>query len=201
MKTMIEPTIKVENKNRVIEAIIPAACLKDIQIKYELSSDLLIKILDKYFSQFELEAIEEFVAREIDADVMNEAIDTSTNTLLDKVPANEIKNMVKDAGVELSGKESDDELKGMVKALATEAPISPDSIGGYEVIMHLKATKPTDHFADHDHIDATADTIVKLIDDCQEGDLDGLVVDNIRLMGVPKSLFEVKAVKLSKFLR
>lgn len=120
MKTKIEPTIPVKEE-RLVEADIAPVTLQDLREKYGISTELLMKLLNRYFSAEDLLEIEQYVCRELDIDIpVTEAIDTSADALLDKVPSSEIKNMVKSAGVPLKGNETNAELKGMVKALSTK---------------------------------------------------------------------------------
>ena len=51
---------------------------------------------------------------------VTEDIDMSPDNLLNKVNDNDLKNLVKSAGVKLSGSENKDELVGMAKVLATQ---------------------------------------------------------------------------------
>lgn len=110
----IEPTFTIKTEN--YEST-DRRTLRDIMIEFEISAETLVDTLDNYFSADDIEDIREFVAKEFDIDIIEEALDPES--LLDKVPDAEVKKMVKDAGVSLSGRESREELTGMVKALAS----------------------------------------------------------------------------------
>ena len=110
----IEPTFTAKAENYGSNS---RRTLRDIMIEFEISAETLVDTLDNYFSVDDIEDIREYVAKEFDINIIEEALDPES--LLDKIPDAEVKKMVKDAGVSLSGKESRDELTGMVKALAS----------------------------------------------------------------------------------
>lgn len=198
----IEPSIPKTNdtsntKDIIIEANIPAASLNDLKGKYNISAERLVDLLDYYFSPFDLEAIEEYVANQVNENILEEDLDVSPSTLLDKVSDNDLKDMAKDAGVKLSGKESKDEIKGMVKVLAgateakkstNEAGFSAEYIGGYKADIYVKLAEKVD-------IDAYSNEIRDILSQ----NLSKGVVEEVLISELPKNLFESK--KLSKFAR
>ena len=201
MKNIIEPTIVNESKLRIVEATIPAAALSDILVKYDISQKLLLDLLDRYFSSEELKEIEEYIVKQLDLDVLEEAIDTSTDTLINKLPSNELKNMVKSAGVKLTGSESDSELKGMVKVLSKdeslvrEGKTDADFIGGYQADVYIKLYKDVD-----------VDELASEIESCLANNsgteiLSQGEIKQVMITTLPKSLFESKRTKLSKFVK
>lgn len=202
MNTIIEPTItRTDIEHRVIESCIPAASLQDICNKYEISNQFLVVLLNNYFSASELSNIEEYICRQIDVDmdVIEESIDLSPDAMLDKMNPRELKGMVKDAGMDLSGKESKEELTGMVKVLAkkeskeleVEGGFDAEYIGGYRADVYIKLAEKVD-------VDELADEIKKSL---STGGplLDKAEVKNVSISQLPKNLFENK--KLSKFIR
>lgn len=204
---MIEPTITTENLHRTVEANIPVATLPDILNKYNISESTLIKLLTFYFSSYQLKEIDEYICRELDADVLYEGIDTDPDTLINKLPSNELKSMVKSAGVTLKGNESKEELTGMVKALSkdeacnsdedkevkTEGGLLPEYIGGYKADVYLKLPEDVD-------VDTLASEIEESLKQASpDSCLKKASVENISITQLHKGLFETK--KRSKFAK
>ncbi len=121
-ETKIKPTMKKKEVCKVKTESIERITFEDMMAKMSISAKTLVSILDNYFSADELNDIFEYVKDECgyDEEILTEnGIDLDTDTLLSKVDDNELKTLVKDAGVNLKGSESKDELVGMAKVLAS----------------------------------------------------------------------------------
>lgn len=93
--------------------------LQDILEYTGISEETLIEVIDKYLPTSTIQDIYNTVLDDFDIDVIDEGLDMSPDSLIDKISDSDLKNMVKSSGVKLKGNESGDELKGMVKALAS----------------------------------------------------------------------------------
>lgn len=102
---------------KLTEARESASCLSDIIDDLEISTDLMVSILDNYFSVVEVGDIEKYVKRELGIDDLTE--DINTDKLISEISDNELRSIIKSNGVNLSGSENKDELTGMVKALVS----------------------------------------------------------------------------------
>ena len=126
-----EPSISVEITPTIQEAVKPqvkyvvteatttrVTSLKEVLNVLDISAQTLVNTLDKYFSDNDLATILAYTAKELDVDIEPVTEELNPEKLLDKVPDNELRDIVKSSGVNLKGDESKEELTGMVKALA-----------------------------------------------------------------------------------
>lgn len=126
MKYTFEPTIKNETKIKptMKKAVVKESTtsegktFEDIAESLNISLATVVSMLDNYFSRDEMDEIEAYIRSEC-GDEVTEDIDMSPDNLLSKVNDNDLKNLVKSAGVKLSGSENKDQLVGMAKALAS----------------------------------------------------------------------------------
>ena len=95
--------------------------LSDILFDNNISADLLVSILDNYFSDTEVRELSKYVMEELGIESDEELTeDLDADKLLSEISDNELKSIVKANGVNISGSENKDELTGMVKALAAK---------------------------------------------------------------------------------
>lgn len=95
--------------------------LSDILFDNDISADLLVSILDNYFSDTEVKELSKYVMEELGIESDEELTeDLDADKLLSEISDNELKSIVKANGVNISGSENKDELTGMVKALAAK---------------------------------------------------------------------------------
>ena len=134
MKYSIEPTVKIRRK-AVNESYYDMSTLSDVFERLNISKDLGLEMIDKYFSAKELNMLYDWLYADLDADgafescklvkadtasKLNEDADMSPENLISKVNDNDLKNIVKSAGVKLNGNETKDEIVGMAKVLASQ---------------------------------------------------------------------------------
>ena len=95
--------------------------LSDILFDNEISADLLVSILDNYFSDAEVRELTNYVNQELGIETGEELTeDLDADKLLSEISDNELKSIIKANGINISGSENKDQLTGMVKALAAK---------------------------------------------------------------------------------
>ena len=109
---------------KLIEGLSPetykADSLRDIMFGEGISANTLINMLDNYMSKAEIDDFQNYIKTTKKPETITEDIDISPDNLLSKIDANDLRGMVKSAGVPLRGNESKDELTGMARALASK---------------------------------------------------------------------------------
>lgn len=140
---------------------------------------------------------------------------TEEDELIDHVPANELKDMIKSAGGSLDGSESDDELRGMYKMIAAnesfkrraarvasakkvkaEGGLTQGNVGGMKIELILQFPKG-DIRVDGD---AVCEDIVEAITADDFGSIrvpDGtdIDIDSVTFTELPRTMFEAKEPK------
>ena len=92
--------------------------LIDIMELTDISEKALIDVIDHFLPTSTINEIYQTILDELDLDYEAESIDMSPDNLISKMNDNQLKDIIKTTGVKVSGNESEDELRGMVKALA-----------------------------------------------------------------------------------
>lgn len=92
--------------------------LTDIMDITNISENELIDVIDHFLPTSTINEIYQTVLDEFDLDYETESIDMSPDALISKMNDNQLKDIIKTTGIKVAGNESEDELRGMVKALA-----------------------------------------------------------------------------------